>query len=120
MKKLMTLGFALCVSSTAAFADRSQGDGTYLPSQEFKSTASRDAVIANADSSNVANSIDSTHSASSTVNSNVSRADVIKRMNGYQFADFGDSTAKNAWIKKPNAPRSLANNASSAASPTTN
>jgi len=120
MKKMMTLGFALCVSSTAAFADLTQGDGTYLASKPVKSTVSRDAVIAKTDSHNVANATDSTFSPSSNVASKVSRSEVVKKMNGYQYADFGDGTSTQSWIKRSEAPRSLANNASDASGQSTN
>lgn len=112
MKKLTTLGVALCLTSTAAFADLSQGDGTYLPSKEFKSSLSRDAVIAKTDSRNLGNSLDSTYSTSSTAASNVSRTEVVNKMKGYQFADFGDGTSVQPWARTLEAPRSLANNAS--------
>ena len=70
MKKLTTLGFVLCLTSTAAFADLTQGDGTYLPKKEFKSSVSRDAVIAKTDSRNLGNSMDSTYAPSTTASSN--------------------------------------------------
>lgn len=111
MKKLTTLGFVLCLTSTAAFADLSQGDGTYLPQKEFKSSVSRDAVVAKTDSRNIGNSMDSTFSPSSTAGSNVSRAEVLNKMNGHQFADFGDGTNLQPWTRSQEAPRSLANKA---------
>lgn len=112
MKKLTTLGFVLCLTSTAAFADLSLGDGTYLPNKEFKSTVSRDAVIAKADSRSLGNSMDSTYSPASNASSSVSRAEVVRKMSGYLYADFGDGTSTQSWVKRSEAPRSLANNVS--------
>jgi hypothetical protein len=114
MKKLTTLGFVLCLTSTAAFADLSQGDGTYLPKKEFKSSVSRDAVVAKTDSRNVANSLDGTYAPASKAASNVSRAEVVNKMQGYQYADFGDGTSAQPWTRTQEAPRSLANKASDA------
>lgn len=111
MKKLTTLGFVLCLTSTAAFADLTQGDGTYLPKKEFKSSVSRDAVIAKTDSRNLGNSMDSTYAPSSAASSNVSRTEVVNKMKGYQYADFGDGTSAQPWTRTQEAPRSLANKA---------
>lgn len=108
MKKIIGLGFALCMTSTAALADLTQGDGTYLPQKEVKSSLTRSAVLAKTQSTDIANSGDGTIAPAVAANSKVSRSEVVKKMESFQYADFGDGTSTQPWVKKNQAPSSLA------------
>ncbi|HEX4856447.1 MAG TPA: hypothetical protein VFV28_06505 [Limnobacter sp.] len=108
MKKLIALALVLGSASTAAVAGVPGGEGTYHVNLEIKSTASRADVLANTDSGNLANSLEASVSPKIEPNTMLSRSEVIRKMEGYKFADFGDGTNLQPWVKKQEAPRSLA------------
>lgn len=108
MKKLIAVGFALCVGSTAALAQHDLGDGTYLAPQKLKSDLTRAQVLSKTESMSLANASDSTYSPSVASSGVLSRSEVVKKMEGFQYADFGDGTASQPWVRKQEAPRALA------------
>jgi hypothetical protein len=108
MEKYLSLAAILACTSTAALAGVPGGEATYHVNLETKSTASRAEVLANTDSASMANVMDSTVSPKVEPSTMLSRAEVIRKMEGYKFADFGDGTSLQPWVKKLEAPRALA------------
>lgn len=108
MKKMMTLGLALCMSSTVALAQPEWGDATYLPQKETKSNLTRSAVLAKTDSTNLANTQDSTYGPAVIADSKVSRSEVINKMASYEYNEFGDGTSQKPWVKKSNTRSTMA------------
>lgn len=100
MKKIVALTLALGFSSAAMASDLFYGDGTYHVVKESKqSSLTRAEVISKTDSLNLANAIDASVSPAVAPNPMLSRVDVIRKMDNFQFADFGDSTNPTPWVK---------------------
>lgn len=101
MKKFAIIALALGFSGVAnASADLFTGDGTSHVRTDYKSTLTRAEVLANTDSSNIANSMDGTAYTAPVVRSTLTRQDVIRKMEGYEYVEFGDGTSMNPWVKK--------------------
>ncbi|HEX4856450.1 MAG TPA: hypothetical protein VFV28_06520 [Limnobacter sp.] len=108
MKKVLAFTLALGLSSTA-FATDLSGDGTSHVRLEGKSSSmTRSAVVSKVQSANVANSMDSTVAPDMGPASKASRSEVVKKMEGYKFADFGDGTNPTPWEKTKSDNRNLA------------
>lgn len=100
MKKFVALTLALGFSGAAMASDLFYGDGTYHVVKESKpSSLTRAEVVSKTDSTNVANALDASVSPSYAPNPMLSRAEVIRKMEGFQFADFGDATNPTPWVK---------------------
>lgn len=100
MKKIVALTLALSFSSAAIASDLFYGDGTYYVVKESKqSSLPRAEVLSKTDSLLLANAIDASVSPAVAPNPMLSRADVIRKMDNFQFADFGDSTNPTPWVK---------------------
>jgi hypothetical protein len=100
MKKIVTLSLALGFSGAALASDLTYGDGTYHVVKESKqSSLTRAEVVSRTDSTNIANAQDGSVAPSYAPNPMLSRSDVIRKMEGHQYADFGDSTNPTPWVK---------------------
>jgi sulfur relay (sulfurtransferase) DsrF/TusC family protein len=101
MKKFVALTLALGFSGAAmANSDLFYGDGTYHVVKESKpSSLTRAEVVSKTDSTNLANALDASVSPSVPANPMLSRAEVIRKMEGFQYADFGDATNPTPWAK---------------------
>ena len=100
MKKIVALSLALGFSGTALASDLFFGDGTYHVVKESKpSNLTRAEVLSKTDSSNIANSLDGTVAPSYKPSSTLTRAAVIRKMEGYRYVEFGDGTSLNPWEK---------------------
>lgn len=100
MKKIVALSLALGFSGTALASDLFFGDGTYHVVKESKpSNLTRAEVLSKTESSNLANALDSSVAPAVAPSTMISRADVIRKMDGFQYADFGDSTNPTPWVK---------------------
>ena len=120
MKKMFAVGVALCLSSTVALAQQDRGDATYLAPQTTKSDLTRAEVLSKTESMDVANVLDSTYSPSVASSGVLSRTEVVRKMDGYQFADFGDGTNPQPWVRSFEAPRALAKDESNKATESSN
>lgn len=117
MKKIIALSLALGFSSAALASDLFYGDGTYHVVKESKpSTLTRAEVVSKTDSLNVANVLDSSVSPDVAANPMLSRADVIRKMENFQYADFGDATNPTPWVKMRDDHSNLAQDNSNPAS----
>lgn len=113
MKKIVALSLALGFSSAALASDLFYGDGTYHVVKESKqSSLTRAEVLSKTDSTNVANAQDGSITPNYAPSTMVSRADVIRKMEGYQYADFGDATNPTPWVKTREDNRNLAQDGS--------
>jgi hypothetical protein len=101
MKKIIALSLVLGLSGNAlAASDLFMGDGTnHVRMDSAPSTLTRAEVLSNTDSSNIANSLDGTVLPSYKPSSKLTRADVIRKMKGYRYVEFGDGTSMNPWEK---------------------
>lgn len=100
MKKIIALSLALGFSSAALASDLTFGDGTYHIVKEAKpSTMTRAEVLSKTDSTNLANAQDGSVAPSYAPNTMLSRTDVIRKMENFQYADFGDATNPTPWVK---------------------
>lgn len=108
MKKFVALSLILGCASTAAIAGVPGGEATYHVNIESKSTANRAEVLANTDSTNMANFVDASVSPAVVPSTMLSRSEVIRKMEGLQYADFGDGTNLQPWVRSSEAPRALA------------
>jgi hypothetical protein len=100
MKKIVALSLVLGMSSTAFAHDLFYGDGTYHVRTDNKpSSLTRAEVISKTDSTNVANALDGSVTPSYAPSTMLSRSDVIRKMEGFQYADFGDGTNPTPWVK---------------------
>ena len=100
MKKIVALSLALGFSSAAMASDLFYGDGTYHVVKESKqSSLTRAEVVSKTDSTNVANALDASVSPNFAPNPMLSRSDVIRKMEGFEYADFGDATNPTPWVK---------------------
>lgn len=101
MKKIIALSFAFGLSGNAlATSDIFMGDGTsHVRMDSAPSTLTRAEVLSQTDSSNIANSLDGTVAPSYKPSSTLTRADVIRKMEGMRYVEFGDGTNPNPWVK---------------------
>lgn len=101
MKKIVALSLALGFSGSAlAASDLFYGDGTYHVVKESKqSSLTRAEVVSKTDSTNLANALDASIAPNYAPNPMLSRADVIRKMEGFEYADFGDATNPTPWVK---------------------
>lgn len=122
MKKIVALSLALGFSGSAiAASDLFYGDGTYHVVQESKqSSLTRAEVLSKTESTNLANALDASVAPDVAPSTMISRSDVIRKMNGYQFADFGDSTNPTPWVKMRDDTSNFAQDSSNAPATKTN
>lgn len=101
MKKMIALSLVLGLSGNAlAASDLFMGDGTnHVRMDDRPSTLTRAEVLSRTDSGNIANSLDATVAPSYTPSSTLTRADVIRKMEGMRYVEFGDGTNPNPWVK---------------------
>ncbi|KYP10925.1 MAG: hypothetical protein A0129_10180 [Limnobacter sp. CACIAM 66H1] len=99
MKKTIALSLVFGLSGTAmAASDLFMGDGTNHVRMDSKpSNLTRAEVLSKTDSSNIANSLDGTVLPGYRPSSTLTRAEVIRRMEGYRYVEFGDGTSMNPW-----------------------
>lgn len=121
MKKTIALSLAFVFSGAAMASDLFKGDGTYFLVDENKaSSLTRAEVIANTDSSNIANSLDASVAPTVRANPMLSRAEVIRKMEKFQYADFGDGTSMTPWMKQQSDDRNYAKEEASSPKTSTN
>lgn len=83
-----------------AASDLFMGDGTnHVRMDTTPSSLTRAEVLSNTDSLNIANSLDGTVLPSYKPSSTLTRAEVIRKMEGYRYVEFGDGTSMNPWEK---------------------
>ncbi|MEW6204892.1 MAG: hypothetical protein AB1516_06185 [Pseudomonadota bacterium] len=100
MKKIVALSLALGFSGAVMASDLTFGDGTYHVVKESKqSSLTRAEVLSKTESTNVANALDGSVTPSYAPSTMLSRSDVIRKMEGFEYADFGDSTNPTPWVK---------------------
>lgn len=101
MKNIITLSLVFGLSGHAlAASDLFLGDGTnHVRIDSAPSSLTRAEVLSKTDSSNIANSLDGTVMPNFKSSSTLMRADVIRKMEGYRYVEFGDGTRMNPWEK---------------------
>lgn len=101
MKKIIAISLALGLGGNAlAASDLFMGDGTnHVRMDDRPSNLTRAEVLSKTDSTNIANSLDATVAPSYKPSSTLTRADVIRKMEGYRYVEFGDGTSLNPWEK---------------------
>ncbi|WP_394672804.1 hypothetical protein [Limnobacter sp.] len=121
MKKFVAFTLALGLSSAVMASDLFYGDGTYHVVKESKpSSLTRAEVVSKTNSTDLANALDASVSPSTPANPMLSRAEVIRKMEGFQYADFGDATNPTPWVKMRDDNSNLAQDGSNESASSTN
>jgi len=121
MKKIIAVSLAFGFSGAVLASDLTYGDGTYHVVKESKpSSLTRAEVLSNTESTNVANALDGSVTPSYAPNTMLTRSDVIRKMEGFQYADFGDATNPTPWVKVRDDNSNLAQDESSKPATKTN